>query len=401
MRISTAQMYQTTAATISNKQLDLARIQNQLSTGKRIASLADDPAAAAGAAVLRSDLAANSQLDQNRQVAQQNLSFAEATLGSVGDNLQSLRELMVSAGNGGYNDADRKTIAGQLREGLATLIGLANTATGQGGYLFGGFREDAPPFVQNGMAVNYVADDGTRTLNVSANRTMATAFNGADVFMRIPNGNGVFTSSAVAGNSGTGLVDGGRVTNAAALTGNNYEVRFVVGAGGTTYDVIDTTTNTAVSAGTPYAAPASITLPGMSVNISGAPANGDKFAVVPSGNQNVFATISNAIALLETPANGNTTTINNGLRVALTNMDQAISHISDQRGMAGTRLNELDKLAVLGAGRDVDMASTLSSLEDIDYVKTISDFTVAQTGLQAALQSYAKIAKSSLLDYIP
>jgi len=120
MRIPTAQMYRATTATINEKQLDLARLQNQLSTGKRSANLADDPAAAAGASVLRSNLAANSQFVQNRQIAQQRLSFAENTLGAINDNLQTAREQLIAAGNGGFSDSDRLTIAVQLRQQLAT-----------------------------------------------------------------------------------------------------------------------------------------------------------------------------------------------------------------------------------------------------------------------------------------
>jgi flagellar hook-associated protein 3 FlgL len=398
MRISTAQMFQNTTATIGAKQADLARIQNQLSTGKRSASLADDPAAASGAAVLRSDLSANGQFDQNRQLVQQRLSFAESTLGNVTESLQSARELLVSAGNGGISDADRKTIAGQLREGLATLLGLANSSDGQTGYLFGGFREDAAPFVETAAAVNYIADDGARTINVSRTRAINAAFSGADVFMRIPNGNGVFATAASGGNSGTGTIDAGHVTDAAALTGNNYEIRFQTSAGGTTYDVWNTTSNTAVSTGTAYTAAAAIALPGMSVRIDGAPANGDRFEVVPSGNQDIFTTLRDAINLLNAPATS--TNIGNGLRVALTNLDQAITHVSNLRGAAGTRLNELDQQTALGATRDVDLKSTLSSLEDIDYVKSMSEFTVAQNGMQAALASYARIAKYTLFDYL-
>lgn len=400
MRISTAQMYQRSTANILNKQSELANIQNQLSTGKRSASLADDPAAASGASVLRSDLSANGQFEQNRQIAQQRLSFAESALGTVTDNLQSARELLVNAGNGGFSDADRKTIAGQLRESLSTLIGLANSSDGQTGYLFGGFREDAPPFIDAAGSVGYIGDDGAHQINVSRTRTIDTAFDGADVFMRIRNGNGVFAASAAAANSGSGTIDSGRVTNAAALTGDSYEIRFQSGAGGTTYDVWNTTSNSAVSTGTAFTAPAAIALPGMSVRIDGAPADGDRFNVVPSGNQSIFTTLRNAINLLDTPANGNSASITNGLYVALTNLDQALTHVSDQRGAAGARLNELDQLGALSSARDVDLKGTLSSLEDIDYVKTISDFTVAQSGLQAALDSYARIARNSLFDYL-
>ena len=400
MRISTAQMYASTTANISAKQADLARIQNQLSSGKRIASLADDPAAAAGAAVLQSDLSSNGQFDQNRQVAQQRLSFAENTLGAAGDSLQSMRSLLVSAGNGGLSDTDRNTIANQLRQGLDSLVGLANTSDGQGGYLFGGFRETSAPFVATASAVTYAGDDGGRTINVSNTRAIATGFNGADVFSRIATGNGVFTTAAAAANTGSGTIDSGQVSNAAALTGDSYQIRFHAAAGVTTYDVWDTTTNAAVSSANAYAAPASIALPGISVGVAGSPANGDNFDIAPSGNQDIFTTLKNAITVLSTPTNGNTTAVTNGLRVALTNIDQALSHISDQRGVAGARLNELDQVASLSSARNVDLSATLSSLQDVDYVKTISEFSVAQTGVQAALASYAKIAQTKLFDYL-
>lgn len=400
MRISTAQMYQSNSATITAKQAELARIQDQLSTGLRIASLADDPAAAAGASGLRSEVAASGQFEQNRQLALEHLSFAENVLGAVTDNLQSAREALVNAGNGALSDSDRKTIAGRLKESLASLVGLANSADGKGGFLFSGFRENAPPFAASAAGVNYVGDDGVRLINVSPSRSVVTAFNGADVFMRIPNGNGVFSNTALAANSGTGTIDGGRVTDAAALTGNSYEIRFQAGAGGTTYDVWDTTNNVALGTGAPYTSPAAIALPGGSVTIQGAPATGDIFAVVPSGKQDIFTTLRDAITLLDTPANGNITKVSNGLRTALTDIDQALTHTSDQRSAAGARINELERLGDLGAARESDLKATLSSLEDVDYVKTISDFTVAQSGLQAALSSYARIAKSNLFDYL-
>jgi flagellar hook-associated protein 3 FlgL len=136
------------------------------------------------------------------------------------------------------------------------------------------------------------------------------------------------------------------------------------------------------------------------VKIDGAPANGDKFDVLPSGNQSVFTTLHDAINLLETPVIGNNAKITNGLRVALTNLDQALTNVSNQRGIAGAGLNELDQVQALGASRDLDLKSTLSSLEDIDYVKTVSEFTVTKTGLDAALSSYARIGSLSLFDYL-
>ena len=400
MRISTAQMYRNVSTTITDRQSEVMRIQNQLSSGKRISALSDDPAAASGASVIRSSLAANAQFEDNRQIAGERLSAAESTLGVVSESLQSARELLVSAGNGGLSDADRHIIAGQLKERLSSLISLANASDGRGGYLFGGNYESSPPFVASTSGVTYVGDDGARHINVSPSRTIGTTFNGADVFSRIPSGNGVFKTSAAPANSGTAIVDSGRVSDAAALTGRSYEIRFHGSGASTTFDVWDATGNSAVSTGLPFTSPGVIALPGISVGISGAPADGDTFAVEPAGNQDLFATLQKAIELLSTPAGTNVTRITNGLRGALSDLDQSLSVVSDRRGAAGARLNELDQIGLLSSARDVDMKSTLSSLEDVDYAKTISELSVAQTGLKAALDSYSRISKTTLFDYI-
>ncbi len=400
MRLSTSQMYASTTAAITAKQSDLANIQNQLSTGKRISHLADDPAGAAQASALRSTLSANGQFDQNRQFATQRLSFAENILGAVGDNLQTVRETMVNAGNSTLSDTDRKDLAAKLRNSLGSLLSLGNTSDGEGGYLFGGYRNSAAPFSSNGLGVSYNADDGTRSVNVTQTRQMPVDFNGADVFMRIPNGNGVFATAANAANSGTGVIDSGSVSNPALLTGNNYQIRFQTSAAGTTYDVLDVTAGTTVSSGNPYTAPASISLPGISVGINGAPANGDTFSVAPSGNQSLFSIVSSAITALETPSNGNTAAVSNAVRASLSDLDQAITHVSSHRATAGARMNELDQLGQVGTARDVDLKGSLSSIEDVDYAKTISEFSVMQNGLQAALSTYQKIAGQSLFDYL-
>lgn len=398
-RLSTTQIYSNASAAIGAKQSEIARLQNQLSTGKRIASLADDPAAAAGASVIRSGLAANTQYEANRQVATERLSSAESTLGVVSDTLQSVRELLVSAGNGGFSDADRATVAGQLKEHLATLIGLANSGDGRGGYLFGGNRETTPPFVPDGARVDYAGDDGRRTIDVSSSRSIDASFSGADVFARIKSGNGVFTTAALGANAGSGVIDGGRITDPAALTGDRYEIRFHSTAGAVTYDVWNASTSTAVSVGQAYSAPAAIALPGLSAGVTGTPSDGDIFSVEPSVNRDLFATIQSAIDLLSTKG-APAATFTNGLRGALTDLDRGLSNVSDYRGAAGARLVELDRAGLLSSQRDVDLQGTLSKLEDVDYAKTISEFTVAQTALQAALDSYARISKVTLFDYI-
>ena len=70
------------------------------------------------------------------------------------------------------------------------------------------------------------------------------------------------------------------------------------------------------------------------------------------------------------------------------------------RASGGARLQELDTLDSEGADRGLQYASRLSSLQDLDYAKAITELTQQQVTLQAAQQSFVKIANLSLFDYI-
>jgi len=70
------------------------------------------------------------------------------------------------------------------------------------------------------------------------------------------------------------------------------------------------------------------------------------------------------------------------------------------RASVGSRLRELDSLNSAGSSRDIQYSQTLSQLQDVDYAKAISQLTQQQTTLQAAQQSFVKIAGLSLFNYL-
>jgi flagellar hook-associated protein 3 FlgL len=67
---------------------------------------------------------------------------------------------------------------------------------------------------------------------------------------------------------------------------------------------------------------------------------------------------------------------------------------------AGAWLNRADNTETLLADRALAHRAEQSGLEDLDMVQGISDFQNQQTGLQAALQSYAQVQRLSLFQYI-
>lgn len=81
-------------------------------------------------------------------------------------------------------------------------------------------------------------------------------------------------------------------------------------------------------------------------------------------------------------------------------MDAALDRVLTQRAAAGSRLGELDTLAHVGSDYDLQYAETLSRLQDLDYNEAISRFSMQQSLLQAAQQTYVKVTSLSLFSFL-
>jgi len=400
MRISSNTIFDSNVAAMGQQQIRLMQTQQQIASGKRLSSASTDPVAATRALDITQSDAINNQQASSRAAARHTLSLAESTLQGVTTLLQDVRTAAVYAGNGTLNSSDRATLATDLSGRLQELVGLANSTDGVGNYLFSGFQSKTQPFVDTPAGMGYFGDDGQRLAQVSATRQMAASDSGADVFMRIRNGNGTFVTQATAGNSGSGVISAGAVVNPAALTGNNYSISFSMAAGISNYSVINTTTGLPVPGMTaqPYTSGQAITFDGMRLDIQGAPASGDSFAVTPSSNESVFKTISNLIATLNEPVVGSNLT--NGLNRGINNLDNALGNVLTVRATLGLRLNEIDTLQTTGEDMGLQLKQTLSQLQDVDYNKAISDLTQQQVTLQAAQKSFTQVANLSLFTYL-
>lgn len=400
MRISSNTIFDSNVAAMGQQQSRLMQTQQQIASGKRLSSASTDPVAATRALDITQSDAINNQQASSRAAARHTLSLAESTLQGVTTLLQDVRTAAVYAGNGTLNSSDRATLATDLSGRLQELVGLANSTDGVGNYLFSGFQSKTQPFVDTPAGMGYFGDDGQRLAQVSATRQMAASDSGADVFMRIRNGNGTFVTQATAGNSGSGVISAGAVVNPAALTGNNYSISFSMAAGVSNYSVINTTTGLPVPGMTaqPYTSGQAIAFDGMRLDIQGAPASGDSFAVTPSSNESVFKTISNLIATLNAPVVGSNLT--NGLNRGINNLDNALGNVLTVRATLGLRLNEIDALQTTGEDMGLQLKQTLSQLQDVDYNKAISDLTQQQVTLQAAQKSFTQVANLSLFTYL-
>lgn len=399
MRISTSTLYNANVNVLNQQQAQLLHTQQQISTQRRILTPADDPIASARVLDVSQADASNSQYATNRNTALHSTSMSEGVLQSVTNLLQDVRTLAVNAGSGVLNNSDRQTIATDLSGHLEELLALANSTDGIGNYLFSGFQGKTQPFANSNAGVQYQTDDGQRMIQVSSSRQLAASDSGADIFMRIKNGNGTFTTQATPANVGSGIVSSGTVTNPTLLTGNNYQVTFSVVAGVTTYSVTNTTpgalVRVPVAAGTPYVSGQVISFDGLQLNVTGAPASGDAFIVAPSTNESIFKTISNLITALRTPIPPG-----GAIATALNSLDRGMDNVLTVRASLGTRMRELDALQSAGESMGVQYKQTLSQLQDVDLNKALSDLAQQRTSLEAAQKSFLAVSGLSLFNYM-
>jgi flagellar hook-associated protein 3 FlgL len=116
----------------------------------------------------------------------------------------------------------------------------------------------------------------------------------------------------------------------------------------------------------------------------------------------VFQTLQNLVATLTTPAGGagGSARLQNGLNRVLQDVDQALDHVLAIRADAGATLRELDALTTGNADRTLQLDTSLSRLNDLDYNKALSDYARQQLSLEAAQKSFAKVTSLSLFDYL-
>ncbi|MEZ5665757.1 MAG: flagellar hook-associated protein FlgL [Burkholderiaceae bacterium] len=402
MRVSTANAYDNTIELLAKRQAELTAQQERLSTGKRVLKPSDDPVAATLAETaanrlsrVQADLRA---LESSRTSLQQ----AESGLAESGELLQRVRELLVTAGNGSFGDSEREDIARQLEGLREQLIGVANQTDNTGRTLFGGLGGAATPFVDTyGPPASGVLFAGQRGQVAAGNTSLPHALDGDAIWMRIPQGNGSFTISLENANTGNVRTDIGEVSDPSALTGAEYEVSFADVGGQMEFTVYDQTNGVTVMSGMPYAEGQTVNFEGISFQMRGNPADGDRIAVRPATDTtDIFSVVQDVVDALRYQGSNQGAHQLQEVSRAMTEVDAGLDRVLLARGRVGEWLNRADSLDSLLNGRANDYELEKSRLEDLDMIKGISDFQTSQVALEAALKSYAQVQRLSLFQYV-
>ncbi len=406
-RIATTNTYDAATRNITARQTALWNLQENLTSGKRVVRPSDDPTSAA---IAERSLTRLSRIaaDQRALETQRNaIASAESTLGDITTAISRFRELMVSAGNGGYTLSDRKAIAVELQGLRDDIFAMANSKDSNGLPLFSGLGSGLTPFVspQQALAPDYTFN-GLPGQNASTEVSIPGTLDGNQTFMLAATQNFTVAANTVAPSTLTNSI--ASIANPAALTGDTYLVT-VTGIDSTTqpgstllsYDVTGDLSGTTSYTSIPYPPGGTVALyglSGLSMNLSGNPVVGDSFTVTPGPRASLFNVLDSAINGVNTA--GDSAIANVAVTQALGDIDIGMARILAARSQAGELLNRADRITDSQGKRSIQLEADRSRAEDLDMVKGISDFQNQQTGYSAALQTCAQIQKLSLFNFI-
>lgn len=395
-RVSSLNLFSNGLDELQRRQQSLSRLQEQLTSGKRVVRASDDPTAAARA---ERALATVSRADTNQRALESSrnaMVLAEAALGDAGALMQEARELLVSAGNPTFTAAEREVLGNRMRDLRALLLSVANRDDGAGGYLFAGQGSQTAPFVDGPGGVAYAGQSGDQM--VASEDPLPVTVDGRMAWAAGRTGNGVFTTGAGTPPSATAWIDGGQVSDPSALTGASYRI---------TVDgneaVVKRQAGGGVAASTvrlPLQADRALVFDGMSVTIKGKPQTGDEFTIEPSTTSlNVFGAIDQAIAGLR-DSTLTTAQRSQVISTGLQDFDSSITMLQGTRARVGALLAGIDQTEARIADLRLYGQKERSAAEDMDMTAAVSDFQNQQTGYDAALRSYALVQRMTLFDYI-
>lgn len=167
----------------TNEQQEDEALQ-QVSSGQKLNSLSDDPAAAATLVTLRMQSSSDTQYLQNISSLSGAMNVADSTLSSVVEALTTAQSVGVEGAGGTLNTSNLQALAQQIQGIQQEMLGLANT-TYNGEYLFSGTATTTQPYVADSSSssgVDYNGNNDSNSVEISQGVAIPTSLPGSQLF---------------------------------------------------------------------------------------------------------------------------------------------------------------------------------------------------------------------------
>ena len=181
MRVTNSMVVNNLLSNLGHNATRMSKYQNQVSTGKRIRNLSDDPIGASYSIRYATDIGKENQYMSNIESANEILTATETALTSTNEVLGRIRELTVQASGMPLSENSRQSVSVELEELKQELISLANTSY-NGRYIFSGYKTDKKLMSEDGIYAIEVGDNEQINYQISENNVMQVNTLGTSVF---------------------------------------------------------------------------------------------------------------------------------------------------------------------------------------------------------------------------
>ncbi|MFP4013540.1 MAG: flagellar hook-associated protein FlgL [Chitinispirillaceae bacterium] len=386
---------------ISKRYGDLAKLQEQLSTGKRLLRPSDDPIDVTNDLKMRTKQVQMKQYKRNIEDGLAYMGVSSTALTSMNDLLHRMRELAVQASNDTLIDTEREFIQQEVNQLYRQVISVTNTKL-KGDYIFNGTQTKIPPFVieSSGTESSDYASVNMAHYNADSLAAGSTVqlFSGLD---NTPVRN-IFPGSFKLEVQGTEYEEGVDYTV-------NYET------GELTLQNTDLLED--VSPGTPNYAHGEFAISfdyltrGKDVYGNTVSSRGEVHREIEEGTSmainisadDVLRDEKSGLEMMGTLVRYNEALHTNdqqGIQNALDEISSMFDSILNSQSEIGARVNRFEMTLSRNEEQYIEISTLQSSLEDADMADVISRYTLTENVYNAALQTAARVIQPSLANFL-
>ncbi|WP_342434568.1 flagellar hook-associated protein FlgL [Paenibacillus sp. FSL H7-0442] len=206
IRVTSGMMSMQTLNNLNRNYSSMSKMENQITTGRKLNKPSDDPVGVTYALRYRSELASNEQYSSSADAAVSWLDFTDSTMQQAGDVMKRLKELTVQASSGTVPQSGLDAIKLEVDQLKEQMTNIGNSQI-RGKYIFNGQKYDQAPYELTSTitsydqidpdqgAVNYaIGDQSTFRVNTSGSEFFGASTEADNVFKIMDNLSAALTS---------------------------------------------------------------------------------------------------------------------------------------------------------------------------------------------------------------
>ncbi|KAF6621137.1 flagellar hook-associated protein FlgL [Paenibacillus sp. EKM102P] len=154
IRVTSGMMSMQTLNNLNRNYSNMNKMENQITTGRKLNKPSDDPVGVTYALRYRSELASNEQYSSNADAAVSWLDFTDSTMQQAGDVMKRLKELTVQASSETVPQSGLDAIKLEVDQLKEQMTNIGNSQI-RGKYIFNGQKYDQAPYELTSTTTSY------------------------------------------------------------------------------------------------------------------------------------------------------------------------------------------------------------------------------------------------------